>query len=318
MQLRLPPEIIPLAGNGSLTLESGTLAGRTYGLVLDVCPNPFCNCTTVKLQCTPEKPTDSGVLVDPICLVMDVEKRKFSRFDPEKRDSADELGQALVRETAPFHWELLSERFLKVKRQVADQEDFTGFTPQISQETLLHPELMVAYHDIIPFAGRLEVILDGQLWALDEQYCLRDRCECHSCALAFIRIDQPAAGRRTKRVMLNGRYNYSTGVFTGESPAPRQKRLLNMLCLALRAKYPDLNSILAHRQDRLLRLLESVRAKTPARIQDTPAPVPIFAASVPTPMFDSVTVPQASSSKPGRNDPCPCGSGKKYKKCCGR
>ena len=24
-----------------------------------------------------------------------------------------------------------------------------------------------------------------------------------------------------------------------------------------------------------------------------------------------------ASSKPGRNDPCPCGSGKKYKKCCG-
>lgn len=22
--------------------------------------------------------------------------------------------------------------------------------------------------------------------------------------------------------------------------------------------------------------------------------------------------------QPGRNDPCPCGSGKKYKKCCGR
>ncbi|MBR6584145.1 MAG: SEC-C domain-containing protein, partial [Firmicutes bacterium] len=21
--------------------------------------------------------------------------------------------------------------------------------------------------------------------------------------------------------------------------------------------------------------------------------------------------------EPGRNDPCPCGSGKKYKKCCG-
>jgi SWIM/SEC-C metal-binding protein len=22
--------------------------------------------------------------------------------------------------------------------------------------------------------------------------------------------------------------------------------------------------------------------------------------------------------KPGRNEPCPCGSGKKYKKCCGK
>ncbi len=30
------------------------------------------------------------------------------------------------------------------------------------------------------------------------------------------------------------------------------------------------------------------------------------------------TTVQAKSSKVGRNDPCPCGSGKKYKKCCGR
>ncbi|MED5389741.1 MAG: YchJ family protein [Pseudomonadota bacterium] len=27
--------------------------------------------------------------------------------------------------------------------------------------------------------------------------------------------------------------------------------------------------------------------------------------------------PSVSSLKPGRNDPCPCGSGKKFKKCCG-
>jgi preprotein translocase subunit SecA len=27
---------------------------------------------------------------------------------------------------------------------------------------------------------------------------------------------------------------------------------------------------------------------------------------------------RADDSKVGRNDPCPCGSGKKYKKCCGR
>ncbi|HPQ47262.1 MAG TPA: SEC-C metal-binding domain-containing protein, partial [Clostridia bacterium] len=26
----------------------------------------------------------------------------------------------------------------------------------------------------------------------------------------------------------------------------------------------------------------------------------------------------AVSQKVGRNDPCPCGSGKKYKKCCGQ
>ena len=28
--------------------------------------------------------------------------------------------------------------------------------------------------------------------------------------------------------------------------------------------------------------------------------------------------PYVAPFKPGRNDPCPCGSGKKYKKCCGK
>lgn len=27
---------------------------------------------------------------------------------------------------------------------------------------------------------------------------------------------------------------------------------------------------------------------------------------------------RSDSGAPGRNDPCPCGSGKKYKKCCGK
>ena len=28
--------------------------------------------------------------------------------------------------------------------------------------------------------------------------------------------------------------------------------------------------------------------------------------------------PKVVNKTPGPNDPCPCGSGKKYKKCCGR
>ena len=38
--------------------------------------------------------------------------------------------------------------------------------------------------------------------------------------------------------------------------------------------------------------------------------------------YDGKMVPQApyvrNGEKVGRNDPCPCGSGKKYKKCCGK
>jgi preprotein translocase subunit SecA len=34
--------------------------------------------------------------------------------------------------------------------------------------------------------------------------------------------------------------------------------------------------------------------------------------------FESPTTYKRSGAKVGRNDPCPCGSGKKFKKCCGK
>ncbi len=37
----------------------------------------------------------------------------------------------------------------------------------------------------------------------------------------------------------------------------------------------------------------------------------------PPPALDTTAAPGPAAAGPGRNDPCPCGSGKKYKKCCG-
>ena len=44
--------------------------------------------------------------------------------------------------------------------------------------------------------------------------------------------------------------------------------------------------------------------------QRQPAPFPFMAAA-------NMPMPPRATPKVGRNDPCPCGSGKKYKKCCG-
>ncbi len=34
--------------------------------------------------------------------------------------------------------------------------------------------------------------------------------------------------------------------------------------------------------------------------------------------YVEINEPYRAPAKVGRNEPCPCGSGKKYKKCCGR
>ena len=46
----------------------------------------------------------------------------------------------------------------------------------------------------------------------------------------------------------------------------------------------------------------------------------IFGSDLPLPWKASMLndLERIEQKKPGRNDPCPCGSGKKYKRCCGR
>jgi preprotein translocase subunit SecA len=53
----------------------------------------------------------------------------------------------------------------------------------------------------------------------------------------------------------------------------------------------------------------------PGQAAPTPAPTPIQAQAQ---GGDGKKRPKVAGKKVGRNDPCPCGSGKKYKHCCGR
>ena len=98
-------------------------------------------------------------------------------------------------------------------------------------------------------------------------------------------------------------------------------------------------------QDLLVRIREGAfRSITRVRVEqkpeeelpvEEPEAIPLAHTPTPQPMFQHKEQPQnlsysgqepeeAAASepvradrKPGRNDPCPCGSGKKYKKCCG-
>ena len=69
-----------------------------------------------------------------------------------------------------------------------------------------------------------------------------------------------------------------------------RRRLNGKLIAALRQLQPEVGGFLAKRHGALRQLYRSSTKQRTVRL--------------PTP-------------KPGRNDPCPCGSGKKFKRCCG-
>ncbi|WP_312697091.1 SEC-C metal-binding domain-containing protein [Sphingobacterium mizutaii] len=51
----------------------------------------------------------------------------------------------------------------------------------------------------------------------------------------------------------------------------------------------------------------------PPILEPTPKAVPLV--YPPKPLKGGILVPPTTEEQPGRNDPCPCGSGKKYKRC---
>ena len=78
--------------------------------------------------------------------------------------------------------------------------------------------------------------------------------------------------------------------------ASPQGKSVNHLC-------PAFKQLFTHADERMQRLAEAwhrERTETEERLRRTRALI------------------QAAGHEPGRNDPCPCGSGLKYKKCCGR
>ncbi len=76
--------------------------------------------------------------------------------------------------------------------------------------------------------------------------------------------------------------------------------------------------MLVRSEEQVMRVLLSPRLMI--RVEAAPAPAPA-ASRASSPVRPAPSKPQAPAPSPGRvgrNDPCPCGSGKKYKHCCGK
>jgi len=63
---------------------------------------------------------------------------------------------------------------------------------------------------------------------------------------------------------------------------------------------------------------ETVKTLFRVQVKAPPARREQLAKPIDTPAQDGDAPQRRQSKKLGRNDPCPCGSGKKYKNCCGQ
>lgn len=154
---------------------------------------------------------------------------------------------------------------------------------------------MIGFIDVFPCGLAFNFPFDNERWAVDDQYCVQPRCSCSETILSFLRLVD-SSGVRTRKISAppSFRYNYRTHETKPLSnwPATGPKDLLS----ALKASSPKLDEHLRLRH----LILQSLYARQVIeRIKSRLG-----------------SLPAALRPKIGRNDPCPCGSGRKYKHCC--
>jgi len=216
---------------------------------------------------------------------------------------APDLAKATAAEFGDTEWLSVYEYLLVTKRNIIRTMDVAKVSLPASPDVITEDGSLVGFCEIFPFADCFEVELDGEQWAVDDQYCVMPDCNCREVVLSFLNL-HPSRGRSgiIHEPIPAARYNYKRNKFTVESKPTPGEPPLSTLFKAMRDAHPSFVQDVRHRHEQLKTLyLRTVIANGP--------PDSVFA---PGKTF------RRDDPKIGRNEPCPCGSGRKYKKCCGR
>jgi len=166
--------------------------------------------------------------------------------------------------------------------------------------------------------GRTYLIKDIYLSSLDD--------DVYHVVLDFYLVGDGPNGKERMPRAFRALLHFSGVAAVHAAPPMEEGGALELLAHWL-AGNKDLGTVLWDRLDQVLDFSEGVLQKIYEKRdqelgppeEDAPATgdVPWFEDDLPDGDQDEVPRPGIHKEKVGRNDPCPCGSGKKYKKCCG-
>ncbi len=280
----------------TLQLRYGPHAGTTFSVKLAMCPSPACPCTDVTLACSPLAEAPAFGL-PPLTFSLDIEERCVQRHDDRSLSpQAVSLAEGLIAEMSEEDWNALARHFYTYKEMKSETVDCATLDAPFPPENMMDPSLMVGYKDILPFAKSFPFMLGTTHWLVDEQYCVNPACACRDVMVEFLRIGLPLDGNAHVAQQLTATYDSHHDTFKPLTAPWPDKPALETLTKALREAHPNLAAEIRNRRTTLRTLYRKARTRE-RRGAPTPA---------------------GPATKAGPNDPCLCGSGKKYKKCCGR
>jgi hypothetical protein len=274
----------------------------TYVAVEYYCTNPKCACNSVTLQIdrvTPSGTTENIGYISLRIPQFEVEKIKakhkavyLSKLNKEFKQGIPEEWKRYILEHSNHMKEFKSVRLPADSLQ--ESKESTSALPSLSYEPMSKPSIdlektpTMGYVEVFGESADQLVFTHGEKRILvDEQYCMKPSCDCRQGLLTFILLEP---GKLTSKFVIG--YSINKRKCTVVENYTTNKELEELVA-AFETAYPAVRRTISKHYDDMKR--EGKRAMLEKQ--------PSVAAS--------------SASLPGRNDPCSCGSGKKYKKCCG-
>lgn len=287
--------------------------GRRMGLacLASFCGNPDCTCQEAELQAFEVDERFQKISVDGekvhllaekrggpppkgrLTVVVDLETGRLVRTEGARpRRRAAELQRWLEEALDPTALEELRSRwrlFKEQRRREAARE--TARTWRDQDWTEWDGEAPVGWYEVHPETAEDRYRLNGATYEALDRYCIRPGCDCQDALVSFHRVVDDEIGEMIGEVFVEA----ESGEVVGTNNAPGEHRVLIYLWSLYEASH-DLSE-LDRRHREMRRLGPQIHALREKQLH--PPPV-------------------RQGAKVGRNEPCPCGSGQKYKKCCSR
>lgn len=284
---------------------------RMLSLADSYCINPQCDCVIARLDVFYGDAAIEGIEVDaasrtarpagildykmtigkePISLEVNISKGTVEFPKGYRGASMEaEIRDQVRKNLKPEHLETLRRHYQEAKAWGADNYW------RHADWTQLEEGRDVGWGDVFPTAKAWSWELNGGVYIAEDQYCINPACPCANAVLLFHHFDPATCEGRSAIPLGAVAHDLETGRRSVvEVKRGRPEELLRLMD-ELFSRVSGLADELRRRRTFMREFSGHVAGQKRARA-------------------DCLPVRLAPST--GRNDPCPCGSGKKYKKCC--
>ena len=183
-------------------------------------------------------------------------------------------------------FQLLWKFYFTFKNEKTEKAPIDAIEAVFDFQQVENDGLMYTYTDVLPYGDYLSVSMKGKDCLIFDQYCLLPKCSCTDTTLTFFSEEgTDKKGKELFSVALNYKKK-QWGAVEGHAVSVDVESARS----AIEEQIPDIYKRLLKRHKKLKGIYAHCKKKHFSQ--------------------------QTQLPKVGRNDPCPCGSGKKYKKCC--